>query len=111
MHVLFQLAVCVCLIILAGGSIHYVHDNPSFGGGFLLVVIWGIYAFLVDNSDVFQFGKNKNSKSDDATSGERITHLERRLADIQEIVITIDEKLSRAEKQADAPVENGEKIQ
>lgn len=113
MHVIFQFAVCVCLIILSAGSIHYVHSSPSFGGGFLLFMIWGVLYVTIISTDMFQFvkGKNKTSKSDSTDSADRITHLEKRLSDIQDIVITIDEKLSRAEKQADTQVEDAEKVE
>lgn len=112
MHVLFQLTVCICMIILAGGSIHYVHDNPSFGGGFLLFMIWGIFGTLIICTDVFDFDKlkRKSKDSETGTSNERISHLEKRLGDIQDIVITIDEKLSRAEKQSGTKLEEGEKV-
>lgn len=112
MRMLYQFTICVCMVILAGGSIHYIHDKPSFGGGLLLIVLWGcliaILAILVSETSIFNFGPDKKTK--DTDSADRITHLERRLTDIQDIVITIDEKLSRAEKQADTPVENGEKV-
>ena len=112
MRVLYQLTVCVCMIILASGSISYIHENPSLGGGVLLVILWGcligIIGILVSETSVFNFGSDNKVK--DTASAERITHLEKRLTDIQDIVITIDEKLSRAEKQADAPVENGENV-
>ncbi|MBT3602287.1 MAG: hypothetical protein HOE48_21755 [Candidatus Latescibacteria bacterium] len=113
MHVIFQLAVCVCLIILAGGSIHYIHDDPSFGGGFLLFMVWGIFFKFIDRTKMFRFvkDKSKSSESKSTASADRITHLEKRLSDIQEIVITIDEKLSRAEKQADVSVKNAEKVE
>jgi hypothetical protein len=85
--------------------------GPSLGGGVLIFMIWGIFLKLIDRTNIFKFSKQKNTKSSDQeASTERITHLERRLSDIQEIVITIDEKLSRSERQADASVEDGEKV-
>lgn len=112
MHVLFQLTVCICMIILAAGSVSYVHDNPSFGGGFLLFVIWGIYGKLIVSTNALNFDKLKQTSSNHETgaSNERISHLEKRLGDIQDIVITIDEKLSRSEKQSGAKIEEGEKV-
>lgn len=112
MHVLFRLTVCLCMIILAGGSIHYVHDDPSFGGGFLLFMIWGIFATLIICTDVFDFSKMKSKSNGDENdrSRERLAQLEKRLGDIQDIVITIDEKLSWAEKQSNARLEDGEKV-
>ena len=101
MRVLFQLAICICLIILVGGTISYIHEGPTFGGSFLLICVWGCLIPLanITKKQFLNFGPNKIPELND-TSAERITQLERRLTDIQDIVITIDEKLGRMEKQS-----------
>lgn len=108
MRVLFQIAICICLIILAGGTISYIHDDPSFGGGFLLICVWGGLISLVDTTKKQFFNFSASGKKPDLNepSSERITQLERRLTDIQDIVITIDEKLSRIERQSIEPSKN-----
>lgn len=113
MHVLFQLAICVCLIIMAGGSIHYVHDHPSFGGGLLLIVIWSVLLKLIDHTDAFKFAKlnKKKTQVDGDATGERIVLLEKRLTDIQDIVIAIDEKLGRVESRSDSQIHSGDQIE
>ncbi|MGA1194934.1 MAG: hypothetical protein ACO36I_00405 [Candidatus Latescibacterota bacterium] len=112
MHQFFQFSICVCLVILAGGSIHYVHDHPTFAGGLLLIIIWGIMLKFINRTNVFVFDKNgkKPKSSDQDVSGKRITQLEKRLSDIQDIVIAIDEKMSRVETQSYSKVEENEKI-
>jgi hypothetical protein len=85
------------LIILTGGSIHYISDGPSLWGGISLFVVWGIMLKLIDRTSMFKFAKQKNKKSSDQEkSTDRLTHLEKQLADIQGIAV--DEKLSRSEK-------------
>ena len=112
MRVLFQLAICICLIIFAGGTISFIHDDPTFGGGLILLCVWGgLIMFLTiavtDKKQTFFNFKPSGQKSDlSEPSAERITQLERRLTDIQDIVITIDEKLSRIERQATEPSKN-----
>lgn len=101
MRAVFQLAICTCLIILAGGTIGFVDDGPTFGGGILIIVVWGILFGLIVVTGAFD--KVKNSKEVDSPSAERIATLEKRLTDIQEIVIAIDEKLSRVEQQSQPP--------
>jgi len=111
MHQFFQFSICVCMVILAGGSIGYVHGHPTFMGGFLLVVIWGIMLKFINRTNVFVFDKtNKKSKSDQDVSNKRIAQLEKRLSDIQDIVIAIDEKMDRVEMQSYTKVEENEKI-
>ncbi len=111
MHQFFQFSICVCLVILAGGSIHYVHDHPTFFGGALLIFIWGIMLKFINRTHVFVFDKNnKKSKQDQDVSSKRITQLEKRLSDIQDIVIAIDEKMDRVEMQSNVKAEEHEKI-
>ena len=112
MHQFFQFSICVCLVILAGGSIHYVHDHPTFFGSFFLIIIWGIMLKFINRMNVFVFDKNgKKPKSSDLdVSGKRIAQLEKRLTDIQDIVIAIDEKMSRVEMQSYVKMEENEKI-
>lgn len=98
MRVLFQLAICVCMIILAGGTIHYIHDRPEFGGGFLLICVWGILFVLIMATGAFD--KPKGAKESGSAATEHLAHLEKRLTDIQSIVIALDEKLGRIEYQS-----------
>ena len=67
---------------------------------------------FINRANIFVFDKNgkKPKSSDQDVSGKRITQLEKRLTDIQEIVIAIDEKMSRVEMQSYAKVEENEKI-
>ena len=98
MKVLFQIALCICLIILAGGTLNYIHEDPTFGGGILLIMVWCIYAGLILATNAFE--KSQTSAAPKQEWTERITHLEKRLTDIQDVVIAIDDKLSRQERQS-----------
>ena len=70
-----QVAFGICLIILAGGLVAYMNDRKR------------------------PRSKNNGIGSDHAEKIEaRLDGLEQRLTDIQDVMITIDEKLSRMER-------------
>ncbi len=52
MHILFQLAIGISLITLAGGTIGYIIEDglmgggPTFGGCFILLAAWAAMVFM-----------------------------------------------------------------
>ncbi|MDA0709885.1 MAG: hypothetical protein O3B73_06730 [bacterium] len=112
MSFFLQLSVCICLIILSGGSISFVLHDPSMVGGLFLLSLWAGFAFFLDRMGFGRSPRNENkmAEGDPGISTDRIKQLENRLADIQDIVIAIDEKLSRAEKSTQTSVRSGNEV-
>ncbi|MDP6039740.1 MAG: hypothetical protein QGG64_14410 [Candidatus Latescibacteria bacterium] len=75
----------------------------------MLLCIWCglIVSTIVGLTDKnFLNFKSSGKSESDSSAAERLTQLEKRLTDIQDIVITIDEKLSRIERQPAEPSKN-----
>ena len=99
MKLLFQLALCICLIILTAGTIGFViEDGDFFSGGIMLIVVWGIMFGMLKRALIF--GQSDSTDSVKQEWAGRITTLEKRLTDIQDVVIAIDDKLSLQERQS-----------
>jgi len=102
MKTIITIAVGVSFIILAGGTIHYIHDkNFNFGGVVALALVALVMAGALRHMTRQPDTKSKGPSSDELT--QRIVTLEKRLTDIQDIVISIDDRLSRPEVRRDQP--------
>ncbi|MCZ6635314.1 MAG: hypothetical protein O7G87_18085 [bacterium] len=107
MKFLFQLALCICLIILTAGTIGFViEDGDFFSGGIMLIVVWSIMFAMLKRALIF--GQSDQTDSVKQEWADRITTLEKRLTDIQDVVIAIDDKLTRQEFRSDTTVRSKE---
>lgn len=107
MRIVLQLTVGTCLIILAGGTINYIHDDPTFGGSLILTAAWIAMATIIIVTLVFTFipesnevGKRWIKNNPPKELEKRVKELEKRLTDLQDIVITNDDKLDRLNNQS-----------
>jgi len=109
MRIFLTLTVGISLIILAGGTIAYI-ENPTFGGGLILGTAWMAMAAIIIVALVFTF-ESENAKRNRSTKNnnlseqltKRVKELEKRLIDLQDIVITNDDKLNRLEAPSPPP--------
>lgn len=85
----------VCVFIGA------ISVEGSFEPGQVIATIAGILFFIGAYKAIF-FGKPSVETEDSQARSQPIQGLERRLADIQEIVISIDDRLRRIEQSRDA---------
>lgn len=106
MRIFLTLTVGISLIILAGGTIVYI-ENPTFGGGLILGTAWMAIAAIIIVALVFTFEsenkkRNKSTKNNNLSEklSNRVKELEKRLIDLQDIVITNDDKLERLENKS-----------
>ena len=106
MRIFLQLTVGISLIILASGTIVYI-ENPTFGGGLGLMAAWGAMAFITFFTITFTFAsederRNRSIKNNNLSEKltKRVKELEKRLIDLQDIVITNDDKLNRLNNQS-----------
>lgn len=106
MRIFLSLTVGISLIILAGGTIVYI-ENPTFGGGLILGAAWMAMAAITIVALVFAFEsenkkRNKSTKNNNLSEklSKRVKELEKRLIDLQDIVITNDDKLERLESKS-----------
>jgi len=106
MRIFLTLTVGISLIILAGGTIVYI-DNPTFGGGLILGTAWMAMAAIIIVALVFTFEsenkkRNRSTKNNNLSEklSNRVKELEKRLIDLQDIVITNDDKLERLENKS-----------
>lgn len=106
MRIFLTITVGISLIILAGGTIVYI-ENPTLGGGIGLAAAWGAMAFITFFAITFTFAseeeKRNNSTKNNKLSeklSKRVKELEKRLIDLQDIVITNDDKLERLENKS-----------
>ncbi len=106
MRIFLQLTVGISLIILAIGTIVYI-ENPTFGGGLGLMAAWGAMAFITFFTITFTFAsederRNRSIKNNNLSEKltKRVKELEKRLIDLQDIVITNDDKLERLNSQS-----------
>ena len=91
---LMQIAIGISLIILASGTVHYVHDRQFSGGGMVALIVVMVLIFTMFKKTIRQPGTDRKAPSGDELT-RRIAALERRLTDVQDVMITIDEKLDR----------------
>ena len=106
MRIFLTLTVGISLIILASGTIVYI-ENPTFGGGLILAAAWIAMAIITIVALVFTFEsentkRNKSTKNNNLSEklSKRVKELEKRLIDLQDIVITNDDKLERLNSQS-----------
>ena len=106
MRIFLTLTVGISLIILAGGTIAYI-ENPTFGGGLILGTAWMAMAAIIIVALVFTFEsenkkRNRSTKNNNLSEklSNRVKELEKRLIDLQDIVITNDDKLERLENKS-----------
>ncbi len=106
MRIFLTLTVGISLIILASGTIVYI-ENPTFGGGLGLLAAWGAMAFITFFTITFTFAsedeqRNRSTKNNNLSEKltKRVKELEKRLIDLQDIVITNDDKLERLESKS-----------
>lgn len=102
MRIFLQLTTCICLIILAGGTINYIHDDPTFGGGFILFIAWAAMGIIATTTTMATFESEQEQNKPEKPSSKRMNELERRLTDIQDVVISLDDQLKRHNRQPDA---------
>ena len=106
MRIFLTLTVGISLIILASGTIVYI-ENPTFGGGLILGTAWMAIAAITIVALVFTFEsenktRNRSTKNNNLSEklSNRVKELEKRLIDLQDIVITNDDKLERLENKS-----------
>ena len=106
MRIFLTITVGISLIILAAGTIVYI-ENPTLGGGIGLAAAWGAMAFITFFAITFTFAseeEKRNSSTKNNKLSEKLTkrvkELEKRLIDLQDIVITNDDKLERLNSQS-----------
>ena len=104
MRIFLQLTVGISLIILAAGTMNYIHDDVTFGGGLILAAAWMAMAAIIIVALTFTFAseeekRNRSTKNNNLSEKltKRVKELEKRLIDLQDIVITNDDKLERLE--------------
>ncbi|MCY3681411.1 MAG: hypothetical protein OXH16_08430 [Gemmatimonadetes bacterium] len=107
MRIFLTLTVGISLIILAGGTVAFILHDPTFGGGLILLAAWGAIAFitffiLADTFDREDQKRNRSTKNNNLSEKltKRVKELEKRLIDLQDIVITNDDKLERLENKS-----------
>ncbi len=106
MRIFLTITVGISLIILASGTIVYI-ENPTLGGGLGLAAAWGAMAFITFFTITFTFAsederRNRSIKNNNLSEKltKRVKELEKRLIDLQDIVITNDDKLERLESKS-----------
>ena len=103
MRTIITIAVGISLIILASGTVaHTLQRNASFSGvlGLVLVALV-IFAIFKHVNRQPPNAKQEGPPNEELTL--RISALEKRLTDIQDIVISIDDRLSRPAIRKDTP--------
>ncbi len=107
MRIFLTLTVGISLIILASGTVAFILHDPTFGGGLILLAAWGAMAFITffalegisESEDRKRIGSTKNNNLSEKLT-KRVKELEKRLIDLQDIVITNDDKLERLENRS-----------
>ena len=106
MRVMFQLALCVCLIIVTAGTVSYVFEQPEIGGAILLLLVGGGLIALIASTGAFE--RPDKTDPNRQEMAERIDTLEEGLSNIQDIVIAIDDKLARQRIPSEVPADTRE---
>ena len=107
MRIFITLTVGISLITLASGTVAFILHDPTFGGSLILLAAWGAMAFITFFTITFTFEsedqkRNKSTKNNNLSEklSKRVKELEKRLTDLQDIVITNDDKLERLESKS-----------
>ncbi len=107
MRIFLTIVVGISLMTLASGTVAYILHDPTFGGGLVLAAAWGAMAFITFFAITFTFGseqeeRNRSTKNNNLSEklSKRVKELEKRLIDLQDIVITNDDKLERLNNQS-----------
>ena len=107
MRIFLTIVVGISLMTLASGTVAYILHDPTFGGGLVLAAAWGAMAFITFFAITFSFGseqekRNRSTKNNNLSEKltKRVKELEKRLTDLQDIVITNDDKLDRLNNQS-----------
>ena len=110
MRIFLTIVVGISLMTLTSGTVAYILHNPAFGGGLILVAAWGAMAFIsfftiVETFEREQEKRKKSTKNDNLSEklSKRVKELEKRLTDLQDIVITNDDKLNRLKAPSPPP--------
>ena len=106
MRTLLRITLCICMIILVGGTVGYIFDGPTFMGLLGLIVLGGGLFVTLHSTGAFTANEQRKGQMLGSEWIDRITVLEKRLTDIQDIVIAIDEKMDRV----DPPKKANEKM-
>ena len=94
---IIQVATAASMIILAGGTVGYINSSRfSLTGAVTLILIIGLAAWVYKY--LSQPAKSTQADIPNSELAQRIVALEQRLTDIQDVMITIDDKLSRMER-------------
>ncbi|MCE2435006.1 MAG: hypothetical protein J4F29_19105 [Candidatus Latescibacteria bacterium] len=105
MRIFLTIVVGISLMTLASGTVAYILHDPTFGGGLGLAAAWATMAFIgfFTVVETFEQERRKKLKKDNNQSeklSKRVKELEKRLTDLQDIVITNDDKLDRLNNQS-----------
>ena len=92
--IILQIAMGISLIILAGGTLSYIHSHRFSGGGVIALVLVVCLIGMIFKH-MYQLPRAEQSSPANDEVIHRIANLERRLTDIQDIVISIDDRLDR----------------
>jgi|GEM_PF-1723815 hypothetical protein len=103
--IILQIAMGISLIILAGGTLSYIHSHRFNGGGVIaLVLVIGLIGMIFKY--MYQLPKVDQSSPANNEVIHRIANLETRLTDIQDIVISIDDRLDRQATQTNPDLQS-----
>jgi len=105
MRTLLRITLCICMIILVGGMVGYIIDDPTIMGLLGFFVLGGGLFVTLHSTGAFTATEQRKGQTPNSEWIDRITVLEKRLTDIQTIVIAIDEKMDRV----DPPKKTNEK--
>lgn len=108
MRIFLTIVVGISLMTLASGTVAYILHDPTFGGSIILVAAWAAIAIIAFFTLSFTFIPDFNNKEKKSTKNhnqseelsKRVKELENRLIDLQDIVITNDDKLERLESKS-----------
>ncbi len=101
MNYLQQAILGICLIIATGGTVAYIHSNHTTGIGLAIIVI--LYALLGAVGKQWTRAKHIGNTNPGEDVAHRLDVLEKRLTDIQDVVLSIDDHLNRKPSLSDNP--------
>jgi len=103
--IIVQFATGVSLIIMAAGTLNYIHSRHfNIGGVIALILVIGLIGMIFKH--MYQLPKVDQPSPQKDEVIHRISTLESRLTDIQDIVITIDDRLTRQARQESQDVQS-----